>query len=302
MAVVQELSIPLFASLLTLIPLAAAHAAPVPQAVADILDAAADDPSTLKAVAKAAKKANPDAAAEIDAQVAALTAQVKVEKAEQVASQGFFSGWTGKGEVGGSISTGNTEDYGVTAAVQLERKSLKWEHDVNLSVNFKSEDDKTTTDRYFATYGIIRNLGPRLYAGGILWAERDRFAGHNYRFSEGVGLGYRLIKAPNLTLNVEAGPALRQSDYVVTGFEATVAARLAGYLKWQPTPRLEFSQSLVTYLDTINSTVLATTALTTKLEGNLSARASYELRHEQDPPQGRENTDTTTRATILYNF
>lgn len=280
----------------------AAHAAPLPPAVADILDAAADDPATLRAVVKAAKKANPDSVAEIDAQVAALTTRVAAEKAEQAASQNFFEGWTGKAEVGGSISTGNTEDYGVAASMALNKKSPKWEHDINLSVNFKNEDDKTTTDRYFATYGIIRNLSPRLYAGGILWAERDRFAGHNYRFSEGVGLGYRLMKGPSLTLNVEAGPALRQSDYVVEGFEATVAARLAGYLTWRISPRLELSQSLVTYLDTKNSTVLATTAVTTKLEGPFSARASYELRNEQDPPDGRENTDTTTKATLLYNF
>ena len=279
-----------------------AHAAPLPAAVADILDAAADDPDSLKAVVKAAKKANPHSVAEIDAHVAALSTRVAAEKAEQAASQGLFAGWTGKAEVGGSISTGNTEDYGVAASTNLQKKSPRWEHEINLSVNFKSEDDKTTTDRYFATYGIMRNLGPRLYVGGIIWAERDRFAGHNYRFSEGVGLGYRLIKGPNLKLNVEAGPALRQSDYVVEGFEATLAARLAGYLTWRISPRLEFSQSLVTYLDTKNSTVLANTALTTKLEGPFSARASYEVRHEKDPPEGRENTDTTTKATILYNF
>ncbi|MGH6966153.1 MAG: DUF481 domain-containing protein [Phenylobacterium sp.] len=279
-----------------------AHAAPLPRAVTDIIDAAADDPDTLRAVVKAVKKANPDAVAEIDAQVARSTARIAARKAEQAASQGLFEGWTAKADFGGSISTGNTDDYGVTTSIALARKTPVWEHDIDLRVSFKSEDKKTTTDRYFATYALIRNLTPRLYVGGILWAERDRFAGYNYRFSEGVGLGYRLIKKPDLKLTFEAGPALRESEYLERGYEATVAARTAGYLTWQVAPRLEFSQSVVTYLDTENSTLLSTSALTTKLQGKISARASYEVRHEDNPPEGREHTDTTTRATLVFSF
>ncbi|MCR5880826.1 YdiY family protein [Phenylobacterium sp. J367] len=270
--------------------------------MADILDAAAEDPESLAAVVKAAKRANPEAAAEIDAHVAAASARAAAAKAQQAADAGFLEGWNGKGEIGGSISTGNTDDYGLVVSLAFDKKTPVWEHDANLSTSFKSEDEKTTTDRYFATYAIRRNFGPRFYGVGILWGERDRFAGHNFRFSEGVGLGYRVIRRPDLKLSLEAGPALRQSDYLVTGYEGTAAVRLAGYLTWQIRPRLEFTQSFVTYRDTTNSTVLAATALTTRLQGALSARASYEYRNEQDPPQGRENTDTTTRATLLFNF
>jgi putative salt-induced outer membrane protein len=283
-------------------PTGQALAAPLPQDVMAIIDAAADDPSTLGAVVKAIKKAHPADAAEVDAYAALSGKRLAEAKRQQVADQSFFEGWTGKGELGGSISAGNTDDHGVSAALAFDKKTEAWEQDANLSINFKSENQETTTDRYFATYAVRHNLRPRLYAVGVLWGERDRFAGHNFRFSEGIGVGYRLLDRPRLALRVEGGPALRQSDYLVTGYEATVAARLAGYLRWQISQRLEFSQSLVTYLDTANSTVLAASALTTNLYGNLSARASYEVRHEEDPPQGREPTDTTTRATLVFSF
>ncbi len=279
-----------------------AHAAPLPRAVADIIDAAADDPDALSVVARAVKKANPGAAADVDAHVAALTARVAAEKARQVADLGLFEGWTGDIDLGGAINTGNTDDRSLTAALVLDRETPVWEQQVNLRVSFKSEDGDTTTDRYFLTYAIIRNLNARLYVGGMLWAERDRLAGHNYRFSEGLGLGYRLVQTLGLKLSAEGGLALRQSEYLVRGHEATVAARLAGYLTWRIAPRLEFSQNLVTYLDTKNSTVLARSALTTRLQGNLSARASYEVRYEDNPPEGRELTDTTTRATLAFDF
>lgn len=280
----------------------AARAEPLSPAITAIIDAAADDPASLEVVVKAVKKANPDAVTEIDSYVAALTARVAAKKAERVAEQGFFEGWTGKAEFGGSAATGNTVDYGVTAAIALNRNTPRWEHDFDFMVTYKNEDEQTTTDRYFLTYSIIRNLSPRLYAGTILWGERDRFAGYNYRFSEGLGLGYRLVQTPKLTLKVEGGPALRQSQYLVNGYESTTAVRMAGYLTWLIRPNLEFRQDLVTYRDSKNSTILSTTAVTMKLQGDFSARASYELRNEENPPGGREPTDTTTRATLVYGF
>jgi len=290
------------AAIVLTVATSAAHAATLPQAVADLMTAVADDPDSLAVVVKAAKKANPDAVAEIDAHASGLAAQVAAKKAEQSVGQGFLRGWTGEVEFGGAINTGNTDDHSLTTALALDWRTPKWEQDLDVRTSFKSEDGETTTDRYFATYVVTRNLSPRLYMGGILWAERDRFAGHNYRFSESVGVGYRLIKQTGLNLAVEGGPALRQSEYLERGYEATVAARLAGYLTWRALPRLEFSQSIVTYLDSKNSTLLATSALTTKLQGNLSARASYEVRHEENPPSGRETTDTTTRATLAVSF
>lgn len=279
-----------------------AHAEPLPQAVADILDAAADDPETLAAVVKAARKANPGAAADIDAHVAALRVRADARKAEQAATKGFFGGWTGKVEFGGSISTGNTDERGGVVSLALDKQTPRWGHDFNLSVDSKQEEDKTTKDRYFGAYSLQRKLTPRVYAVGVLWGERDRFAGYNFRFSESLGLGYRLVETPTLKLRAEVGPALRQSEYLTTGYETTVAGRLAGYLSWRILPRLEFSQSLVTYLEEKNSTVLASTALTTVLQRRISLRASYEVRHEEDPPNDRKNTDSTTRATLVFSF
>jgi putative salt-induced outer membrane protein len=283
------------------VPLAG-RAAPLPQPVAAMIDAAADDPDTLKAVVKAAKKANPDSAAEIDSQAAAATKRAAAEKTRKAAEAGVLGGWTTKIQLGGSIKTGNTDENAFTGAIEVEKETPKWEHDLNLTVDRKTESGALTTDRYFLTYSGQWKFSPRLYAVGVLWGERDVFAGYDYRLSESIGLGYRLIDAPNLKLRVEAGPGLRQADYLLIGYEGTIAARSAGYLSWRLSPRLEFTQSLVSYLDTKNSTLLAASALTTKLEGNISARASYEVRHEANPPEGRQHTDTTSRLTLLFGF
>jgi putative salt-induced outer membrane protein len=280
---------------------AAARAAPLPAGVAQVIDAAADDTEMLKTVAKAARRAYPASSAEIDAQVAALTAKVEAAKIEE-AKEDFFAGWKAKGEVGGSISTGNSDDQGFSASIALDRKTPLWVHDLNISVDHKREDGDTTKDRYFGAYSLQRILSPRVYAVGVLWGERDRFAGYNFRFSESLGLGYRLFDTPDLKLRIEAGPALRQAEYLVDGRENTLAARAAGYLTWKMASGVEFSQSLVTYLESRNPTLLASTALTTRLSERFSARGSYEVRHEADPPADREKTDTTTRLTLIFDF
>ena len=55
--------------------------------------------------------------AEIDAHVTALTRRVAAEKAERAADYGFLEGWSGQGEVGGSISTGNTVSEAFAAEI-----------------------------------------------------------------------------------------------------------------------------------------------------------------------------------------
>ena len=279
-----------------------AHATPLPQPVVAMIEAAADDPDTLKAVVKAAKKTNPDSVAEIDALAAASVKRATAERVKQAAKAGVFGGWTGSVDLGGSVKTGNTEERGFTAALDVEKDTPKWDQDLNITADRKTEDGQLTTDRYFTAYSIQRKISPRLYAVGVLWGERDIFAGYEYRFSESVGLGYRLFDRPNFKLRLEAGPALRQAEYLSNGYNSTVAARVAGYLTWRIDPRLQFTQSLVSYLDTQNSTLLSSAALTTKLQGRVSAKASYEVRHEVNPPQGRQKTDTTSRLALVFGF
>jgi putative salt-induced outer membrane protein len=291
-----------FAAAFAVLAAPVARADPLPQAAAEMIAAAADDPETLDAVVRAAKKANPRSVAEIDAQAAAIRKDAQAQKLAEAADGGVFHGWTGKGELGASASTGNTDDQGYSVSLSFEKETPTWDREFSLSVDHKREDDETTKDRYFGTYAVRYKFTPRLYGVGVLWGERDRFAGFNSRFAESVGLGYRLVHDRRVKLRLEAGPALRQADYLETGRKNTVAARLADYFSWQVTPRLEVTQSLVAYLEDRNPTLLASMALTTKLQRRLSARASYEVRHEADPPLDRENTDTTTRLTLVYDF
>src|SRR4029453_1718235 len=89
-----------------------AEAAPLPAAVAEMIEAAANDPEALQTVAKIAKKANPDAVREIDVRVAQARARAEARQRREAADRGFLRGWEGKGEAGINVSTGNTDQQG----------------------------------------------------------------------------------------------------------------------------------------------------------------------------------------------
>jgi putative salt-induced outer membrane protein len=279
-----------------------AAAEPLPKAVADIIDVVANDPAALKTVVAAAKKANPGSTAEIDAHVAALTTRTEAAKTARMASLRPLEGWTGEVELGGFLSTGNTDENGIAAGVKFNKTTLRLRHLFEFTADYKRTDDVVTKEKYFGVYTVNYKLGERYYAWGRLSAERDQFAGFDARLSEGVGLGYRVIDAKDLKLDIEGGPALRQTDYTGGGRRRSVAARLAQRLAWQISEDVRITQSAATFLESGNSTFVASAGVTTKLGSAISARASFDLRHDQNPPNDRQKTDTTSRITLDYDF
>ncbi len=289
---------------------AVAAADPIPAGVASMIEAAAKDPAKLKVVADIAKQTNPASAAEIDARVAEINAAAEAARIEKLSSQTFLEGWTGQGEAGGFVSTGNAEESGLALGLGLKKESLKWRHRVDAIADYRETEGVKTKERYFAGYEGNYKITDRLYAVGALSWEKDVFAGIDRRFAESLGVGYRVIDQKTLHLDVDASVAARQTEYVRPQVsipekdysESTIGGRLGGRLVWDINENTSLSEVAVAYIDSRSNTLESTTALTTRLSGSLAARLSFNIRNESDPPVGREQTDTTTRASLVYSF
>jgi putative salt-induced outer membrane protein len=283
---------------------AMAHADPVPDKVADMIRAAVDsgDASELAATVAVAKKANPRSTAEIDSLVSRLQSEVDARHRALLERQGFFQGWSGQGEAGMGSSTGNTRSTNVALGLNFAKTGLRWDHAFNATVDYQRDNGVESKSRYFAGYTGRYKFDDGFYALGVLSWESDRFAGFNSRLSESVGLGYAILRGPDMTLSVEAGPALRQTDYIATGAEDNFAGRAAVNYQWKILPDLVFTQAVSFYGESQDSTLVSDTGLTATLIGALSARASYHVQYESNPPLALENTDATTRLTLVYSF
>jgi putative salt-induced outer membrane protein len=281
---------------------APALAEPIPPAVAAMLDAAAADPAQLKVVAEIAKKTNPASVAEIDAKLVAYSAARAVEQQAKLASQGFFEGWTGNGELGGFVSSGNTSNRGAAVGVTLGKETRRWKHDLRGLVDYQQDNGTTSRERWFAGYEGNYKFSERAFIVATLSWERDRFSGFSRRFSEGLGLGYKLLAGPKVALAVDGGPALRQTAFTNGATDNAFALRAGLNGKVQFNPNLALTETATFYYDSFNTSVLSLTALTARLSGALSARASFQLNRESNPPAGRKAADTVSRFTIVYAF
>lgn len=296
-------------------------AAALPDPVKAMIDAAiaSGDKQDVLAIVKIAKATNPDDVAEIDSLLTDYNStQAKIAEAALREKQeaGFFENWNGQGELGGFRSTGNTKNLGVSGGVKLVKDAVKWRLNFQARADYERNRGKTTRDQLSATIEPNYKFNQKLYAYGLAQFERDRLQGFSARYTISGGLGYELVKTKDLRLAIKAGPAFRVTDFAAGNSESSLAALVGLDFDWKISDNLNFSQdaggtwasdaqgftSAVAIIDSDNATFKATSALDAKLIGSLSARLSYTIEHETNPPVGRIKTDTLSRASLVYDF
>lgn len=293
---------------LCLFALPGAAMADISDPIAAMIKAAAQsgDAAELAAVVKAAKTISPEAAAEIDAlanqELATVQSQAAARREAELRSQGYFEGWGGSGEVGFNMSRGNTRETSGVVGLKLAKDGVKLRHEITALADYLRSGGATTREKFNAAYALDYKIDDRLYVFGMAMWERDTFAGYSRRFTENVGIGYSVIQEENMSLNVEAGPSLRQTRYITGDNDNQLAARAGLNYLWDIREDLTFSQDATAYWGSGGSTYTSATALTTRLFGAFSARVSFNVQHETNPPLGLKKTDYYTRLTGVYDF
>ena len=286
---------PVLASLLLLSSPAAAQKLPA-SLEPMIREAHADE---RKIVINVAKRMYPGSIASIDALVAKIERDEKVE----VAEAGFIEGFSGEAALGGYLSTGNTDEWGVTGALAMKRQGLRWVHNLDLRLDVKEENGQRSSQRIFANYILRRNFKEsKWFAFAGLRFEHDRFQGIDRRFGQAAGAGYQIAKGGKVDWEVMAGPVLRQTRFIDEPDSTTFGLFGRTRFTWKLTDTLKFSQNVDGVLDGDNDGLTATSAVTSDLYGDFALRLSFTAELETDPPEGREKLETYTRATLIYDF
>ena len=305
-----------------IIPLACLLATPVhaqlAQPVRDMIEAAiaTGDADTAKAVVDVARTTNPQDVAEIDAMFGNFqSAQAEEAAAAEelaVREAGLFDNWSGEGQIGFFQSSGNTDSMGLTAQIALNREGINWEHKFRAAADFRRNNGATDREQFMAVYEPRYQINDRLFAYALGQYERDRFQGFSGRYSFSGGLGYRVIDNDALRLSVKAGPAWRKAQFVNGTSESNIAALAGLDFDWRISNRIKLTQdtnavadaggSAVAIVDSNNVTLNFVTGLEGKISDSLTARLSYTVEYDSNPPAGAVSTDTLTRFTLVYGF
>ncbi len=220
------------------------------------------------------------------------------------------SAWTGEGSLSAGSTTGNTETTDLGIGVKLAHDSGQWRQSGEFAADYGETDGLETRNRLFGGLQLDRKFtNPRWSAYGRATHEIDEFSGFDNRTFVGVGLGYQVIEGDRTAWHVEGGPGFKidkiadqtVNNVVIPGStEESFAVRAGSQFSHKFNEAVALSNDTnVVYAD-VSTQVNNTLALTAQLMNNLSARISYDVRHDTDPPLGVESTDTSTRLSLVY--
>ncbi len=284
--------------------------ADIPDPVRAMIEAAIEtgDEEKVRTVIDLAKTTNPDDVAQLDALLASFERDLALAKAaeeaaaqKEIRSAGFFDNWTGQGELGAFTSTGNAENTGITASLNLTREGINWRHKLSGRADYQETDGVATREQFLAAYEPNLKITDRLFAYALAQYERDRFQGFSARYSASGGLGYDVL-TDGPTLSVKAGPAWRRTELTTGASTSNLAGLAALDFDWAISDSLSFTQDASALVQSGSSTFISDTGFQAAISDALSVRLSYTLEHDTDPPLGAVKTDTLSRITILYDF
>ena len=145
--------------------------------------------------------------------------------------------------------------------------------------------------------------------------EKDEFSGFDSRLFAGGGLGYLIVESERTNWSIQGGPGIKVDEIKPTvevrnGVPVPVPATTEESFSLVGTS--EFSHAFNDAVTLTNSTnfiyaqestqIGNIIALTAALTDTFSARFSFDVRHDTNPPAGFESTDTVTRASLVYSF
>ncbi|WP_300395811.1 DUF481 domain-containing protein [Henriciella sp.] len=224
-------------------------------------------------------------------------------------------GWSGEGSFSAGYTTGNTETTDLGLALKIDREAGLWTFGVEAAADYGETDSVETRNRWYTAGEIERQLGDRLFGFGRTSYEKDEFSGFDSRFFIGGGLGWKMIDGPETQWSLRGGPGLKIDEVQETTVlvnEVPQTTPASTETSFSIVGASEYSHQFNEAVGISNETKILyaqestqignIAALTASLTDTLSARFSFEVRHDTNPPPGFEATDTVTRASVVYTF
>jgi len=209
--------------------------------------------------------------------------------------------WKGKGELGASFASGNSENESANAALEMKHTRDKRTNTFGFAGNYGSDGTVTTAERWELRAQSDYAFTDRAYWFGAGRYEDDRFSSFEYQASLSTGLGYKLIDTERTKFWVQAGPGYRFAELRETG-ESEDGVILRGDLGFehQLTETTKIVDRFLVETGSDNTYLQNDLGLEVTITGSLALRLGYQVRHNTDVLPGVEKTDTLATVGLLY--
>jgi putative salt-induced outer membrane protein len=209
--------------------------------------------------------------------------------------------WTGKGDIGASFASGNSENQAASANLELKNKVDKWQHTFGFAGNYGHDGDDKTAQRWELRGQTQYEITERAYGFGAARYEDDEFSQYDYQASLAGGLGYKIINTERTKFWVQGGPGYRYAKLADTGEnEDGVIFRGDAGFEHQLTDTTKIVDRFLVEAGSDNTYLQNDLGLEVTITGAVGLRVGYQVRHNTDVAPDVEKTDTLLTVGLLY--
>ncbi len=222
--------------------------------------------------------------------------------------------WVGSLGLSWVATSGNTDTSSIGADFKLDRKPEPWGLSLVARGNRADDQGELTAENYLLSGRAVRALGKRWEVfAGLAWAK-DPFAGFDSQTVASVGATYIVVESERHLLKVDGGFTNTWEDQISPVAPAptvfTDSISFAGGLvglswDWQIGKSSKLTERLV-YLpnfdDSADWRLTSLTAIEAAVNDWLALRFGYDIRHRNQPIGDADKTDTTSTASVVFNF
>ena len=222
--------------------------------------------------------------------------------------------WTGKGEAGLVIASGNTDTETANAKVQLTNETDNWKNMVGAAALYASDEDGKTANRWEVLGQSDWKFTTRNFLFGAGRYEEDEFSGFEYQATASYGIGRRFFDSPTTKMVATVGAGYkffetRDSFDEVTGVlieegdsDSEVVFRGTLDLEHTFTATTSLINRFIVESGANNTFAQNDLSLQVKMTDVLALAVGYSVRHNTEPPAEFKKTDTLTTINLVYEI
>jgi len=215
--------------------------------------------------------------------------------------------WEGQGEAGIIRTTGNTESENLNLGLSLSYNQGKWTNKFVAAAYQQSSDNVDSADSLST---LARELTPRSNFFGSLGYLDDDFDGFTEKLTASIGYGYKLIDSERTTWETSAGVGYRDTSTIETDDDGLITEtdisgatfNALSQFKTSLTANTTFTDTFKSEIGSDNSFFENEAAIDVAMNDRFSLKVGFLVRHNTDPGEGSEETDTITSLSLVYKL
>jgi len=213
--------------------------------------------------------------------------------------------WQATAELGGTMTTGNTETSTLKAKLDMKHEIAEWKNAYFADVLYSEDGENKTASRWSvgAKGGYVIDETSTIFVLGE--HERDEFSDYDSVSSFAAGYSKRLMKTDSSMLDLDVGPGYKYFDLQQGSSEKTGILHLGLAYENALSETSKFTQVLVSdfaFKDDVSTLSRSETAITANIMGELAMKLGLTIRHDNNASVGQKSIDTETTITLLYTF